>query len=78
MVATLSTATRHLRNNTLDPAHHHLVSMARRLQVLPAIMAHHLLDLLPGNTSRQLLISKRPQDLQRRPAPVTFLDKCQI
>lgn len=83
-----SKATHHLSNTTLDPAHLLLASMAPRLQVPPVSMAHHLqvllantarlLDLPPGNTSLQLLISKRLQDLPHRPALVTFLARCRI
>jgi hypothetical protein len=85
-VAILSRATRRLRNITLDPARntqantaHHLqvllASSARLLDLLPDNMVHRLQVLLPDSTSRQLPISKRPQDLQHRLAPATSLVK---
>jgi hypothetical protein len=64
-VATLSRATRHLRNITLDLLQ---VSTAHRLQVLQGSMVHHLQVLLPGNTSLLLLTTKRLRDLQHHPA----------
>jgi hypothetical protein len=82
-VAILNKATRRLRNITLDPArniqasmaHHLLASTARLLDLLPGSMVHRLQVRLLDNTSRQLLISKRLQDLQHRPALATSLAK---
>ena len=82
-VVILSRATRHL--STLDLAHNIQDSMARRLQALllvsmarlPDSMVHHLQDLLLGNTSLQLRISKRLWDLRHHPALATFLAKSQ-
>jgi hypothetical protein len=82
-VVILSRATRHL--NTLYPAHNIQASMALRLQVLllastarlPDSTVRHLQVLLPGNISRQPLISKRPRDLRHHPALATFLVKGQ-
>jgi hypothetical protein len=80
-VATLSRAIRHLRNIQASMALHLrvllLASTARLPDLLPDSTVHHPQVLLPGNTSLQLLTSKRLRDLQHHPALATFLTKSQ-